>query len=277
MALSTDTYWDVNGVPLQTLAYNISTWGGDLQAPPPLRGEDLTIPYVPGRRLMPRVPDSRSMTFNMWVVGADVDGKVPASATMRAEFEKNFKMLRNLFWNQGKPITLTKRWREYGSSTVLSASATGIFSGGFAPSMNGAQRATYSVEVFLPDPFFYGAEQTVNFAGTATSNQTFTVPGDYETSRMTMTFNGARTNMRLTNTSRGIYVNVNHVLGSGSSIVVNPETWTAVRDTTTNVVSQLTYVGHTNWMSLAPGSQTLSLTSSSGTGTGVLKYTPRYL
>ena len=277
MALSTTTYWDINGVPLQTYAYNISTWGGDLQAPPPLRGEDITIPYVPGKRFMPRVPDSRSMTLEMWVVGADVDGKVPTSATMRAEFEKNLKMLRNLFWNQGNPVTLTKRWKEYGSSTVLTASAKAIYASGFAPAMNGALRASFSVEFLLPDPFFYGAEQTINFSATATSNQTFTVPGDYETSRLTMQFNGARTNMRLTNTSRGIYVNVNNTLGAGSSILVNPEAWTAVKDSSSNVVSQVTYVGHTNWMSLSPGAQTLSLTSSSGTGSGVLKYTPRYL
>src|SRR6187431_1687523 len=102
MVLTTDVYWDINGVPLATLAYNISTYGGDIQSPPPLRGEDLTIPYRPGTIFLQRRPNGRSMTISMWVQGSDVDGKAPTSVTARAEFEKNFKMLRNLFWNQGK-------------------------------------------------------------------------------------------------------------------------------------------------------------------------------
>lgn len=278
MANSTDTFWSVNGVPIQTFGYNVTTWGGDLQAPPPLRGDDITVPYVPGRILMPRVPDSRTMTFSMWVIGADSDGRAPASATSRAEFEKNLKMLRNLFWNQGQPVTLTKRWREYGSSTVLTASATAIFSGGFVPTMTGATRATFTAEMFLADPFFYGENETINFGATATATVSPVIKGDYETTRMQITFNGARNNMRITNTSRGIYVNVGQSVAAAATIVVNPEAWTAVRSNdSANLVPAVTYFGHTNWMSLAPGTQNLTLSSTSGTASATIVYAPRYL
>lgn len=280
MAVTTDTYWDVDGVPLQTLAYNIKTWGGDLQAPPPLRGQDITIPYKPGTVWQPRVPDGRSISFDMWVNGADTDGKVPTSASMRAEFEKNLKTLRALFWKPGKQISITKRWKDYGSSTVKTATAKGVFAGGFVPSMEGALRASFSVDIYLSDPFFYGAETTVNFAATAVSNQTITVPGDYETTAITIEFDAPRNTMRLTNTSEGAYIDVNHDLIGGAEILVDVDKWTALKNPTgtpVNVVKDIGSFGHTYWFVLRPGSQTLSLTSSTGTGGATLKYRPRFI
>lgn len=280
MVLTTDVYYDINGVPLSTLAYNVTTWGGDLQAPPDLRGEDLTIPYRPGTVFQARRPDGRSMSFNMWVVGADVDGKVPASKTMRAEFENNFKMLRNLFWNQGKQVTITKRWRDYDTGTLMSATAQAVYSGGFSPSMTGNLRATFSVEMYLSDPFFYGPESTISFAGTAVATAAPTVLGDYETTVLVLDVNGARNNFRLTNMDEAVYVNVATNLTVGSSIRLDINNFSAKRNplgTNENVIGSVTSFGHPFWFVLRPGVQNLRLTSSSGTGTGTLKYRPRWL
>lgn len=280
MTLTTDTYWDIDGIPLQTLAYNITTWGGDLQSPPPLRGEDITIPYRPGTVFQPRRPDGRSMTFSMWVVGADVDGNVPASASMRAEFEKNFKMLRGLFWNQGRQVTITKRWKDYGSGTVKAASAKAVFANGLAPSMNGSQRASFTVEMYLSDPFFYGSEVTIPFSATATPSVGPTILGDYETTDIVITFDGARNNMRITNTDEGVYVNVNHNLAIAHEIVLTVDAFTAIKDPTgtpANVIGSVTSFGHPFWFVLRPGVQNLTISSSSGTGAGELKYRPRWL
>jgi Phage tail protein. len=280
MALSTDVYWDIGGVPLQTLAYNITTFGGDLNSPPTLRGEDLTIPYRPGTVFTQRRPNGRTITFNMWVQGSDVDGKVPTSVTQRAEFEKNFKMLRNLFWNQGNQVNVTKRWKDYGSSVVQTATAKAVFSSGISPEMQGNSHASYSVEMYLSDPFFYGPQQTITFAALATSNQTFTVLGDYETTEILVDFDGARNNMRLTNTSAGVYVNVNHNLAAGQEIILDVSNFKATKNPTgtpQSVIGNVTYFGHPFWMVLRPGSQTLSMTSSSGAGGGNVKYSPRWL
>lgn len=279
MVLTTDVYWDIDGTPLQTLAYNITSWGGDLQAPPPLRGGDITVPYKPGTVFQKRVPDGRTISFDMWVVGADTDGNVPASASMRAEFEKNLKMLRRLFWKPNAQLSITRRWKEYGSSTVLSATAKGVYAGGFVPSMNGQLRATFSVDIYLSDPFFYGAEKTETFSAVATSNKTISVPGDYETTAILLEFDAARNNFRMTNSSEGIYVNVNQDLAAGE-VVLDVDKWTAVKNPTgdaENVIASVTSFGHTNWLALRPGSQNLSLTSSSGSGAATLKYRPRYI
>ena len=72
MANSTDTYWSVNGVSLQTLGFNITTDGD--HAPPPLRGDDDLIPYRVGQVLQDRIPNSRTLPFKMWAIGMDEDG-----------------------------------------------------------------------------------------------------------------------------------------------------------------------------------------------------------
>jgi len=280
VALSTATYWDINGVPLQTYAYNITTWGGDLQAPPPLRGDDLTIPYRPGQVLQSRRPDGRSISFNMWVVGATLDGNVPGNATMRAEFEKNFSMLRNLFWNQGKPVTVTKRWQDYDTGLLQTASARAIFSSGISPTMHGSLRASFSVELYLADPFFYGPEVTVTFPSSASSAAVPTVKGDYETTQILVDVQGTRNNFRLTNSSEGVYVNVNQSLASGQIIRLDIDNWTARKNPATDntsVISSVTNLGHPFWFVLRPGPQSLTLTSSSGSAGATLKYRPRWL
>lgn len=126
MANSTQYFWSVDGVSLQTFAYNITTAGGSKQAPPPLRGSDLKIPYRPGQVFVPRIPDSREITLEMWVIGADADGNIPRG-TSRQLYEDNLKMLRNLLWNPSKTISLTKRWKV--GSTTYSATAQAVYSG----------------------------------------------------------------------------------------------------------------------------------------------------
>lgn len=280
MTLSTDLSWDINGIPLQTYAYNVSTWGGDLQAPPPLRGSDIVIPYRPGEVFQKRRPTGRSLTFDMWVVGADENGDIPATLSMRAQFEKNLKMLRSLFWSQGRQVTITKRWRDPGSSTVRVATAKGVYAGGFVPSMQGALRATFSVEMYLSDPFFYGPEETITFPATATSSVTPTILGDYETTDIQITLNGARNNMRVTNNSRAIYVNVNQNISTGQTILLNVDKWTATKNpgvSEANVIGAVASFGHEFWMALDPGSQQLTLSSSTGTAGATLKYKPRWV
>lgn len=278
MSNTTDTYWEVNGVSLQTYAFNITTWGGDLQAPPPLRGEDQKIPFRPGVLLQPRIPDSMTRTFNMWVIGADEDGNIVPSR--RAEFERNYKKIRALFWNGGEPVTIKKRWRDYGSSVIREAVGTAIFADGLAPAMQGSQRATFSVAMFFADPFFYGDEETIPFNAVATATTTATILGDYETTDISLEFSGARNNMRLTNVTRGIWLNVQRDLASGSKIVVDVDDWTAVQNPTgtpVNVIRYVTHFGHKFWMSLKPGSQQLRISSTSGAGAATLKYRPRWI
>lgn len=278
MVNSTTEYWSVNGVSIQTLAFNVETWGGSLQAPPALRGSDTTIPFVPGQRLQRRMPTARTLQFSMWVQGSDADGKVPASGTQRTNFEKNWKMLRDLFWNQGEPVTLTRRWKEFGSSTVQTASATAIFAGGLSPDMTGRTRAVFSVDMLLPDPFFYGNIVTLTFPAGTASSITPTILGDYPTDRITITFRATRENPRLTNvTDSNSWVQFNTTVTGTNTAVLNVKDWTA-REGSVNSIKKVKFQGkNKSWFTLYPGTQQLALSGTSGTGTATLTYQPRWI
>lgn len=275
MVNTTDVFWSVNGVSLQTLGFNISTRGG--HEPPPLRGDDTLIAYRVGKQLNDRIPDSRTLPFKMWAIGMTEDGLVGTFGP-RAEYEKNYKKIRDLIWNQGRPIQLTKRWKDYGSGTVKTATGTAIYEGGLGETMNGPARATFGFDVFMADPFFYGADETVNFTATSSSTQNITVLGDYQTTLVKLTVNGARNNFRLTNVTEGHYVNVNFDLAAGLVISIDVDQWTATRTgAAANVIKTVTHFGHKHWLSLRPGAQQLTLSSTTGTGSAVLTYKPRWL
>lgn len=277
MANSTDTYWEINDVSLQTYGWNITTSGGDLMSPAPLRGDDTLIPFRPGRIIQPRVADSRSLTFNMWVLGTDSDGRVPTTRSLSNQFNKNLRMLRDLFYNQGNPVTLTRRWVE-ADGNIRTAKATAVYSGGFAPSMNGSARGTFTVEMFLPDPFFYGDEITHNFAASNQSTIGPVILGDYETTSIVLEVPGSRTNVRLTNATRDIWVNVNTTINSDTKLSVDVNAFTAKTYPTTmngvNEISKLTHSGHPFFMALSPGPQNLRISSASGTTAALIKYRP---
>lgn len=275
MANTTDTYWSVNGVSIQTLGFNISTKGG--HEPPPLRGEDDMIPYRVGQVLQDRIPNSRTLPFKMWAIGMDEDGAAGLYGP-RAEYEKNYKKLRALLWNQARPFQLTKRWKDYGSNTVKSATAIGIYEGGLSEAMTGPARSTFGFDVFLADPFFYGTDETIPFAATATSTQNVTILGDYETTLVKLQINGARTNSRLTNVTEQHYVNLATAIAAASNVTLDVDQWTAKRSVApVNVIKDVTHFGHKHWLSLRPGAQQLTLSSTTGTGSAVLTYKPRWL
>lgn len=277
MTNSTQTFWEVDGVSLQTYAQNIVTWGGEKQAPPPLRGEDVLIPYRPGRTWVHKEADSRTLPLEMWVLGANDDGTVP-TGPRNIEFQANLRALRNLLWNPKRQIKLTKRWMNPGSPTVYKASALASFAGGFVPSMNGSARATFTVDLLLADPYFYGDEITHTFnAGSSTQAQTLNILGDDSTTAVKVQFYGDRTNPRLSNSINGEYVELQEQIASGS-VLVDVDAFTAKSGSTNHIRYVRSAVTDSKfWMTLEPGSQTVTLSGSTGTGNATLKYRPRWL
>ena len=161
---------------------------------------------------------------------------------------------------------------------MKSAVATGIYEGGLAEAMTGPARSTFGFDVFLADPFFYGADETIPFAATATSTVNATILGDYETTLVKLQINGARTNSRLTNVTEQHYVNLATAIASATNVTLDVDQWTAKRSVApVNVIKDVTHFGHKHWLSLRPGAQTLTLSSTTGTGSAVLTYKPRWL
>src|SRR5262245_27937097 len=97
--LTTDEYWEVDGIDLHTLAFNIESLNGRLRVPT-LRGQDIVIPYAVGEMFVPKVTGSRILTLRMWIQGADADGNIPSNR--QAQFEENWRTLHRLLFTPGR-------------------------------------------------------------------------------------------------------------------------------------------------------------------------------
>lgn len=265
MTNSTDEYWDVDGVSLQTLAWNLTTWGGSKQGAPSLRGDDLVIPGRPGAVVMPKTVESRTIEFSGWVIGWTPDGQ-------RADLDRakrNWRMLRNLFVKGDRIVTVTRRWRETEGGAVLSASAVGQVVDAVEPNWSSPGRGEFTFPVYLADPFFYGPETSVSLAAGANA---VTVPGDYTTRAVTVEF-GPSTTTSVADSVSGRSLALPAGVASGRKVVVDTREF-SVKDGTQNALGRLTAPKGPPWLPLSPGAHTLTR---SGDGTVTVKFRPVYL
>src|SRR5689334_4925585 len=87
----------IDGVRLDTLAYNIETLEGRMSFPGS-RGENAIVPGDDGSIFIPNKSfEDTTKTLKMWVRGADVNGLVPIMSTRMAEFRSNMDRLFRLF------------------------------------------------------------------------------------------------------------------------------------------------------------------------------------
>jgi hypothetical protein len=192
--ITTDTDWMIDGVSLQTMAYNIVTLGGGRSGVPPLRGNDLMVPYRPGQFTQSRIPDANVITLGMWVQASTVEGLPPEDPiTLRNMFNRNWFKLRRLFWQPDTEFTVTKKFENENGDIVV-CNGRGRYAGGLQLAHTGPYRANFTVDIMMADPFFYGAEEAAGF--TAGQTRTLDVPGDWTTFKIVaeMAANGRLTN-----------------------------------------------------------------------------------
>lgn len=275
MTNTTAEYWDVDGVSLQTFAFNIETIGGDRLAPPPLRGDDITIPGAPGDIWMPKMVASRTITLGMWVIGAEEDGSMP-TGTAKAQFDENFRKLRQLLWTPNRQITLTKRF--YVNGVLKTASAKAQFVSGLAPTMQGRTRGVFSVDLRLADPYFYGPEVNLPLAN---GSQTVTIDGDDITRAIKIHVDGPRVNVKVRNNT--LDVDVEHIsnLSLDDDLDIDVKAYTATTDPAAvpafNSTGSIRHTGSPHWLLLQPGANTVVVSSTSGTGLVTLTYQEAWL
>lgn len=248
---STQEFWAVDGVPLQTFAQNISTWGDTRQAPPPMRGDDLTIPHAVGQRWLPKQVEGRTITLQMWVSAANPDGTIPALGQQRANFVANWNALRQLLWNPYREFVLTKRIQYPGDTAWTTVTAKAQYTGGMAPQMHSDRMATFSTDLFLADPYFYGPEIS---AGS-------TILGDARTYRSTITLGAG---VRLTNNTNSVWVQNTF----GSTATLDVFNFKALAGGV-KCASAISHSGDKYWMALDPGPVSL-------TGGGSVTYQPAW-
>lgn len=263
MPNTTPTYWSVDGVSLQTYAQNIETLSGRF-SPPPLRGDDVTIPYSPGQRWIPKEADSRIIPLAMWIRNYDSEGVRGDFQT----FDDNWRALRNLLWTPGRQVLLKKRF--YIGGSLRSATALAEFNGGLEPAMNGRNAAKFTVNLKLADPYFY--DDAIQTNTLVNGNQTVNILGDVDTRNLKITINGARTNTKVMVTSpQALQVEYLDTLLAGSVASLDIMKYEAL--TTPSGLAQYTSTGRVqhsgapHWLALSPGNNTVNLSSTSGIGT----------
>lgn len=274
---STTTNWSVNGVSLQTYAWNISSWG-DKEIMPPTRGSNLLIPYATGQTWVSKVPDSRTITLAMWVTGANPDGSIPKGLA-RAQFESNYTALRNLFWSIRKQLTLSKLMI-YPDGSTKAVTAKAEYVGGLQPQMQGTTGAGFTVDLLLADPFFYGPEITQTVAPT-TGMQ---ILGDDRTENIVLTVKGPRNTLRVQAQQPDgtqVWFQYNYNIPTGDTIVADVRNFQITHTHNGASYQAAGRVNHGNsdpyWLYLTPGYNTVTASGSSGNGSITLSYLPRWI
>lgn len=302
---TTDTYWDVDGVSLQTYAYNIVTLGDSPDAPPVPRGSDIVVPYLPGSIWVPKVPGPRTLTFAAWVQGSNEDGSIPTDQSSAMKYQANWRMLRRLLFRPNVQFTLTKRFwvptadlaaagmsitglPTQGVYSLISASAKASYAGGLTPSMHGIAHSAFTVDLLLSDPFFYSDEISIPFT-TAPHDATHAGPtatpeilGDWLTTHVEVDFTGPLASPKITNNSESVslWMQYSMNVAQGESATVRATDFSATHYPSGNSYKSSGYVTHDGdkfWMYLSPGPVNLVLSEQSGTGTANLRYKPRWL
>lgn len=257
MTITTATYWDLDGIPLNTYAYNISSIGDGRTNVPTNRGGDLVIPYRRGEKYLPKIVSSRVITLGIWIGGMDEDGNPPASGNIEAQWQENFDYLRNAFCSTTSQKVLTKRF--YRDGSIVAASALVEFTRGFEPQMQTAWLGRTTVTLHLADPYFYGEAVVEEFD---TETAAIDVLGDTETHNILLEM-GAGTAM------------VNQAPDPNVSIGTSVAADIDVLEKKVNGLSSpavITTSGSDSWFALFPGSNTIVTTG----GAVTMTYRPAY-
>ena len=276
MTNSTDVYWDVDGVSLQTFAHNIVSLGGERDSVPPWRGSDRVFAYAAGASPRPMVADSRTVSLLMWVNGCNDDGSAPGGGAAIA-YQENRRALKRLFWKpDGATFDLTKRWRD--SAGVHYATATGRVNNSMATEMHGPHGSAFVVDVFLPDPWFYGDWVTTVLASGV--SQVIENDGDDTCRTMTLNLEGVWHDPVLTNytPTQDMWMKATTDVGAGDSVLVDVGEERVRRDSDgANLIGTLTHIGDRSWMAFGRGASSIACTGSAGsTGVATLNHRPAY-
>lgn len=155
MTVTTEEEWKVNGTTLNTFAFNIETLSGRDNIPP-RRGDNIIIPYRPGRLWVEKQPDERPLTLAMWVKDSDADGvRASTSTARRAKLRDNIETLKNLFGVYDTLLSLERKMRLGSGLTTRTAQVECV---GMLPFEWEEQHdwfAKFVVELVMPDPFWY--------------------------------------------------------------------------------------------------------------------------
>lgn len=304
MSNSSPEFWSVadldgqNEVSLHQWGWAVTTVGGSRYDLPPKRGSDMVMPYRPGQVHRRKLPDARTVSLNMFMVGWDpATGDAPADQLL--QWNVNWDTLRRLVYRHSQlpdqRVRLIRRWflttddtlpPQYAAPTggkrLVKAFAQAEMTGQMQPSMTGRYRAEFQMDFTLSDPFFYGDQRQVTLAPNTPLyvwNDGHDVAGP---EWLTLDLVGPLDSPRFYNlsTDPDSWVGYNANIAAGETVQLRVYNYTCeqiLASGNKNKIAYVTSYGASFWITLLPGPNQVRLTSFGGNGHAVLKYRSPYV
>lgn len=263
----------VDGLELTTYRYQVRTVAG-LDAHPDVRGEDVPVPNLPGRRPLPRVDDARLLAYGLWITDTDEDGALAATEALRdAQYRANLELLQTTLGKRHAQATLQ---RILGDGTTLTATGWSLGLEELEhPVRKELKGATARFQ--LADPYFYAADVVDAARAIAASPTDWTLqhPGTARGHRLLLDFTGPITNPRLTNLTTGWYVEALVTVAAGEHLLIDTRAFTATNDGD-NAVGSIRHSGGFAWLAVDPGDNAMRVTATTPGGTLTTTFEPPY-
>ena len=227
---------------------------------PKYRGSDLRVPFQHGNRWIKKRFDSRKVVLSMWIKGID-----------RADLDRNIDAFLTAI---GKPglHTLSRTLRS-GETRVTQAELCSEIQ--FVRKNPGY--AKFALELELPDPFFYGTENSadVRMALTSPLIWTHTNDGSAPATDMVITLEGPLSNPVLRNWNNGVWIQYVGTIASGQVVVLDTKYFTCMQGED-NMISIVKHGGDACWMILDAGVNSMELETDTIGGKVTLSYYPAF-
>jgi hypothetical protein len=223
---------------------------------PPVRGQDIIIPFRTGQTWVKKYFDSRTVVLSLYITGTSLTDK-----------KANIDTLMSILG-----------YRQHGLliRTLPSAAQLQVYAEVIKPLSivhKGLYLALGTVEFQLSDPFFRSSSLTSNThtISLATTTYTLTNPGTAQVQTALITLTAPLSSPTITNTTNGISVQYNAALATGS-VVIDCSAMTAVLNGSTNVIGSIIHTGDPCFMTLEAGANAMSVTDGTHT-TGTVQFT----
>jgi hypothetical protein len=266
--------WRFKTVDLSTYAVLVRKVDG-VDELPDLRGENIVVPAITGRRWARKRMDQKRLTLAVWVTSADAAGGLTEPTNAR-QTRANLDSLHALF--SGRTAGALVRVMPDGSERTASAEVVSV---GNIEDDYAGQALGLTVDFLLADPVFYGAAVNPSQAIAASpTNFTLTNAGSAPTHRQVLTFTGPIANPRLINLTidagAAFYVEALVTVASAKLLVIDCSAFTATNDGV-NAIGSLRHSGAFEFFRLEPGANSLRVTATSPGGSLAIAYSPSFI
>lgn len=275
--ITTDQYWELDGVPLTTPAWNIQELDG-LEGLPSRRGSNIVAAYHPGEIWRPKQHGVSTKTMLMWICWKDQDGNEEVTREGRwGQFNRNLENFKAMIGDPVVQHTL-KRYMYLDGVLVTRAFTVECTStmqmkyaeNDFWPS------AEFALDFVLADPYAYGDDIVVNLS--LASPLVHTMPGSIGVRKMQIHFDGQLINPVLTNNTNVVVLSYGATIAAGTGTLdVDTEYFTAIDDGGNNQLALVTHTGAREFFKMVVGDNNLLLSDDGGTGSATITYAPPYL